>query len=238
MKKLFEKFEFLWDLLDNEDSKKIGKLIKANNLDLELKNFLTTPMHHKQFEDDNQLYSNIAHLISSTPPFYLNLALDLLKNLGSYPPSINLYELAKWEEQHKQEVTGLYIIMSDHHCLTAVEPFDYNFLWQDNFQSMQAIYLSDIPEGEILAEFSTNLKNILNKNPEKYKKELEDFDKGVRKIKIKSGHKKLDRINKVLFYKDYLMSKVCIHKFEYGNVVAFTDNYPYGEAFDLSLIHI
>ncbi|MBL7959689.1 hypothetical protein JNL27_05550, partial [bacterium] len=70
---LFEKFDPLWPIIKSQESSVVGDEIKARHIDNELENFLTTP-RPTVVDQEGLLDSHVKSLLSSTPPFYLDLS--------------------------------------------------------------------------------------------------------------------------------------------------------------------
>ncbi|MBL7994976.1 hypothetical protein JNM05_06345 [bacterium] len=222
---LFEKFDPLWPIIKSEESSVVGDEIKARHIDNELENFLTTP-RPTVVDQEGLLDSHVKSLLSSTPPFYLDLSLDLLENLQGYVPRISPNELAKWEEKNRSRITHIVGTIRDHRMFTDnsnFDFFDHSFLWEGHFEKLQIMYLSPNRK-DVLKEFTTNFKRFLEKNHKKYEQRLPRFDEAMKKIEIKWGFSKIKQFDEILLHESVDMNNLWFYKLRGGNVVAFADN--------------
>jgi hypothetical protein len=225
LRELFEKFDPLWPIIKKEESGTVADEIKARHIDIELENFLTTP-RPSVVDKEGLLDSHVKSLLSSTPPFYLDLSLDLLENLQGYVPRISPNELAKWEDKNRSRITQIVGTIRDHRLLTDssnFEFFDHAFLWENHFEKLQIIYLSSLRK-DVLKEFSSNFKQFLEKNRKKYEPRLPRFDEAMKKIEIRWGYPQIKQFDDILMHESMEMNNLWFYKLRGGNVVAFSDN--------------
>lgn len=222
---LFEKFDPLWPIIKKEESGVIADEIKARHIDIELENFITTP-RPAVVDKEGLLDSHVKSLLSSTPPFYLDLSLDLLENLQGYVPRISPNELAKWEEKNRSRITNIIGTIRDHRMFSDnanFEFFDHSFLWEGHFEKLQIIYLSPSRK-DVLKEFTTGFKQFLEKNHKKYEQRLPRFDEMMKKIEIRWGFPQIKQFDDILLHESVEMNNLWFYKIRGGNVVAFADN--------------
>ncbi len=219
------KLEPLWPVIKSNESGVVADEIKERHLDLELEKFLTTPSP-KVIDQEGLLDSHVQSLLSSTPPFYLDLSLDLLENLQGYVPRVSPNELAKWEEKNKWRITHIIGVIRDYRAFTDsanFEFFDHSFLWENQFEKMNIMYLASARK-EVLKEFIHQFKQHLLKNRKKYEQRIPRFDEMIGKIEIKWGHPRLAELNELLAHESVEMNNLWFYKLKGGNVIAFADN--------------
>lgn len=222
---LFEKFDPLWAIIKKEESGVVADEIKARHIDIELENFITTP-RPAVVDKEGLLDSHVKSLLSSTPPFYLDLSLDLLENLQGYVPRISPNELAKWEEKNRSRITHIIGTIRDHRMFSDhanFEFFDHSFLWEGHFEKLQIIYLSPSRK-DVLKEFTTGFRQFLDKNHKKYEQRLPRFDEAMKKIEIRWGFPQIKQFDDILLHESVEMNNLWFYKIRGGNVVAFADN--------------
>jgi hypothetical protein len=222
---LLEKFDPLWNIIKVQESSVIADEIKERRIDLELDKFLTTPAP-TVVDQEALLDSHVKSLLSSTPPFYLDLSLDMLDNLQGYVPRVSPNELAKWEEKNKLRITRIIGVIRDYRTFTSgdnFEFFDHGFLWENQFEKMHIIYLSPTRK-EVLKEFIHTFKQYLLKNRKKYETRIPRFEEALAKIAIQWGHPQLQRLNELLKHESVDMNNLWFYKLTGGNVIAFADN--------------
>ncbi len=222
---LFEKFDPLWSVIKKEESGVVADAIKERHIDIELENFLTTP-RPAVVDQEGLLDSHVKSLLSSTPPFYLDLSLDLLENLQGYVPRISPNELAKWEDKNRSRITHIVGTIRDHRMFTDsgnFDFFDHSFLWEGHFESMHILYLSPARK-DVWKEFTANFKQFLEKNRKKYEQRLPRFDEAMKKIEIRWGYPKIKEFDDILLHESVEMNNLWFYKIRGGNVVAFADN--------------
>lgn len=222
---LFEKFDPLWPIIKKEESGVVADAIKARHIDIELENFITTP-RPAVVDKEGLLDSHVKSLLSSTPPFYLDLSLDLLENLQGYVPRISPNELAKWEDKNRSRITHIVGTIRDHRMFNDsgnFEFFDHGFLWEAHFEQLQIIYLSPTRK-DVLKEFISGFRQFLEKNHKKYEQRLPRFDDAMKKIEIRWGYPKIKEFDDILLHESVEMNNLWFYKLRGGNVVAFADN--------------
>ncbi len=225
LRALYDKFEPLWKILPHAESSAVADEIRARNLDGELERYLCTPAP-VVVDAEGLLDAHVKSLLSTTPPFYFDLALDLLDNFQGYAPRVSPKELARWEEKNKSRIVRIIGVLRDPQSLTDpgnFELFDHSFLWEPQFETMQIILLSPSRQ-DVLKAFKAHLGAHMEKQHKRYAHRLSRFDEALAKIDIRSGHHLRKRIEEVMTHDAMRMNNLWFYRLNNGNVVAFADN--------------
>jgi hypothetical protein len=239
LQSLLRKFETTWPRVKGGDPNKVSDAIKVSQLDMEVERFLTSPTV-RRVESKDALQFHVKSLLEKTPPFYFDLALDLLDTLQGYPPRVSASELSRWETKNKSKIANVYAILES--SANLLDPanfntFDYSFLWQNQFGTMKVIYSDQPSRGnapqDVNKKFTKNLSEHLRKHRLKYRHEIDEFDAAIQRIQIKSGYTTKDKLADILMYESFdqpiRMRNFWLYQLNNGNTVAFIDNYTTDE---------
>ncbi len=220
-----EKLNPIWSILETADPGEVSEKIRALKIDIALETFLTTPSPTVQ-DHQGVLKAHVNSLLNSTPPFYFDLAVDMLENLQGYIPRVSPVELAKWEEKNKSRITDVVGAIRDSRSWTNPENFDlfaYGFLWESQFEQLRLMVLSGAKK-DVAADFRSHLKTSIERRSRKSDPRLTGFGDALKKINVRSGIRHASTEN--LFLCDgVMMNNIWFYKLRGGQVVAFADNY-------------
>lgn len=189
---LFDSLMPVWEVVEKEGSQGASKFLESSALLEMLKDYLTTNRYFG-VEKEKRLDFQLNSLLEDTPSIYLDFILDTLKSLQKHRLHYFPEESRTWESENKHNFTNLYAIIKNAKGLLNkknFESFDYNYLWQPQFQEVQYIFLDEQMEmsvGELFDAFKANLKGALQEKHIKYQVELEQFDQVMEKVSFKDG---------------------------------------------------
>ncbi|MCB0832723.1 MAG: hypothetical protein KDC45_04610 [Bacteroidetes bacterium] len=222
---LMNLYEPVWPLIKSQESGVIADEIRARKIDDALERFLTTRPQLVQ-DADGLLDHHVRSLLSSTPPFYLDLSLDLLENLQGYVPRVSPQELSKWEIKNRSRIVEIIGLLRDSRSLTVSENFeffDHPFLWEPQFEKMRIVHMNTSKK-DVFEEFRGNLHGHLQRYSKKYELQLLRFDGAMEKITFRAGARKKDEAEELFTHESMTMNNLWFYKLRGGNVVAFADN--------------
>lgn len=185
--RLFKAFESVLTYIKAGDSEKVKEYIDDENLNNELREFLTSKFY--ELEPEKRLDQKLNELIDDTPSFYLDFALNTLQSLHQLPMSIITSDLWHWEEKNKDNIVSRYCISKNHNYVTSLKNllrYHYTHLWSPDFKTENFIFIDD-------ENSSDQLKNLFNKNLKNSLKEsgltnkLENADTYLKKVIFRTG---------------------------------------------------
>lgn len=198
--KLLGLFQPIWAYYQSEQPALIKKFLDSDHIYIEVKGFLTNKFY--ELEPEKRLDHELNELISQTPSFYLEFALNTLKSLQALPVSIFFSELWRWEQQHINDFTALHGLVLQHEGVTDyqnLERYQYRYIWENQFQQVNLLFVEDNKSAdEIATVFAGNLYKSLSAQPERNKHLLDNFDKTMRKVQIKAIRSDDSRYKKFL----------------------------------------
>lgn len=222
---VLEKLNPIWPSLEKADPTEIGDKIRALKIDIALENFLTTPAP-AVLDHQGVLKAHVNSLLNSTPPFYFDLAVDMLENLQGYIPRVSPVELAKWEEKNKTRITHVIGAIRDARSWTNPENFDlfvYSFLWESQFENFRLLVTSSAKK-DVAAEFSLHLKQAIERRSRRSDPRFVQFADAINKITVRSGVRH-PAMESLFLCEGVTMNNIWFYKLRGGQVVAFADNY-------------
>ncbi|MHC4157513.1 MAG: helix-turn-helix domain-containing protein [Planctomycetota bacterium] len=240
LSKVLKKFDGLWRIMESGEPSDVAREIVHQGIEKELSSFLTTEPVSLTADDINsfmtptyqypisgQLYNKIGNILHGVAPFYLDTVLQLIDNLKNITPRVTAEELAKWESLHKSRISHIIGIVRKPEILLDVSMFDYNYLWEENFQKMLIIY-RDKPTTQaepVHQKIKDCLKVRFESERVKYERELEAFEKTMSgKLRIEFGKDNANDIDEILLYRDMPMNNLWVYIMINGYVVPFIDN--------------
>lgn len=220
-----EKLNPVWPVLEKTDPTEISDKIRALKADIALENFLTTPAP-TVLDHQGVLKAHVHSLLNSTPPFYFDLAVDMLENLQGYIPRVSPVELAKWEEKNKTRITHVIGAIRDARSWTNPENFDlfvYGFLWESQFENFRLLVTSAAKK-DVAGEFSAHLKQAIERRSRRSDPRLAQFNEAMGKITVHSSVRH-PATESLFLCEGVTMNNIWFYKLRGGQVVAFADNY-------------
>ncbi len=180
-----------WLISEKNGSHQVITFFEEIHAEHVLRDFLTTNRYFGVAQE-KRLDFELNALIEEIPSVYLDFILDSLHNLRKYRLHYFPNESSSWESENKHNFTNLYAIISDPTEITKPDnfrAFDYNYLWQSQFQQLHFILLGENTNAaEQQRAFKENLRLVLREKSTKYAQELETFDEVLdKKVKFKSG---------------------------------------------------
>ncbi len=186
--KLLQAFEPIWDHYTNEQQALVKKHLDSETVYIEVREFLTNKFY--ELEPEKRLDHELNELIDQTPSFYLEFALNTLKSLQALPVSIFFSELWRWEQIHSNDFTALHGVVLNHEGVTDyqnLERYQYKYIWGSQFQRVNLLFVEDkLSAKEVRGIFERNLHRSLSQQPEHNKHLLEEFDKIMKKVHVKT----------------------------------------------------
>ena len=234
------KLDPMWKIITDSSAGEIDKAIEAGGLKDELANFLTTPpppYSAAEIDDfmsptyehplSGRLYGKIGNILQGVAPFYLDAVLQLTDNLKNITPRVTAEELARWEHLHQNKFSHLIGIVRKPEIVVEVGIFDYNYLWEENFQKILIIYRDGPAERERWAhsKITDNLRKKFETDRLKYELQLKSFDEVLgKKLIIRSGSENKYAIDDILLYRGVSMNNLWAYIMHNGYVVPFIDD--------------
>lgn len=215
----------VWPVLEKEDPGRIGEILREQKTDLALEIFLTTPSP-SVVDHQGVLQAHVHSLLNSTPPFYFDLAVDMLENLQGYVPRVSPTELAKWEEKNKSRITNVLGIIRDSRSWTHPENFElfvYGFLWENHFETFRLLVTAPSRK-DVVREFEDHLKSAIQQSTRRNDPRLAHMKTAVAKLDVRVGIQH-PSIESVFLCDGVVMNNLWFYKLRGGHVVAFADNY-------------
>ncbi len=184
--RLFKAFESVLKYIKDKNTEKVKEYIDDENLNNELREFLTSKFY--ELEPEKRLDQKLNELIDDTPSFYLDFALNTLQSLHQLPLSIITSDLWHWEEKNKDNIVSRYCISKNHDYVTSkknLQRYHYTHLWSSDFKTENFIFIEDDKSSKDLKHlFDKNLKNSLKDS--NFISRLSDADTYLKKVNIKT----------------------------------------------------
>jgi len=234
------KLDTLWKVIESGEAGDVAEAIVASGFKDELARFLTTepaPFSAADIDDfmsptyehplSGRLYGKIGNILQGVAPFYLDAVLQLTDNLKNITPRVTAEELARWEHLHQNKFSHLIGIVRKPEIVVEVGIFDYNYLWEENFQKILIIYRDGRDEQTKWAhrKIAENLRKKFETDRLKYERQLQTFDEVInKKLIIKYVGDKKAAIDEILLYRDVPMNNLWAYIMLNGYVVPFIDN--------------
>lgn len=226
---LFEALMPVWTLVQNKDSNTVADFIENSEIPSILTDFLTINRYFG-LEKERRLDFQLNALIEGTPSIYLDFILDILSSLKKHRLHYFPEESRTWESENKHNFMNLYAVIKDPKGILNKDnfsSFDYNYLWQPQFESLKYIILQeDFDPKTSKALFQKHLKEALQEKHIKYQVELQQFDAAMEKVHFKNGSEKDEALLHIMKYSqdgdpvDFLW----IFTLKNGNKVGFISN--------------
>lgn len=202
LKLVFDAIEPTWEIALQESSNKVVSYLETNRAHLVLKEFLTTNRYFG-LEKEKRLDFELNSLIEDIPSVYLDFILDSLQSLRKYRLHYFPDDSSSWENDNKYNFTNLYAVILDSSEITNPEnfrSFDYNYLWQTQFERLNFILLGEKTDAKKqLKDFKETLKMVLHEKPVKYAQELKRFEEVTeQKLRFKNGNIYKDQLKLML----------------------------------------
>lgn len=187
---IFDTLMPVWEVVQSEDANAAAKFI-SNSILVDLLSDYLTINKYFGLEKERRLDFQLNALIEDTPSIYLDFILDTLRSLKKHRLHYFPEESRTWESENKHNFTSLYAVIKDAEGLVNkqnFESFDYNYLWQSQFEKLQYIFLDDTADiAAIEQTFKSNLREALQDKHIKYQVELEQFEGAMEKVSFKNG---------------------------------------------------
>ncbi len=189
---IFEQLNPIWAYVGKESPQMIAQNIESSSIPDTIKDYLTTNRYFG-LEKERRLDFQLNSMLEDTPSIYLDFILDTLKSLQKHRLHYFPEESRTWESENKHNFTNLYAVIKDARGLLNkknFESFDYNYLWQPQFQNLHYIFLDEemeMPIDALKKAFVRNLKEVLQEKHIKYQVELTEFDEAMDKVLFKDG---------------------------------------------------
>ena len=220
-----------WDILEKDNSQAVAQFLESSDTLEYLRDHLTTNRYFgvdKEKRMDFQLNS----LLEDTPSIYLDFIMDTLKSLQKHRLHYFPEESRVFESENKHNFTNLYAIIKNAKGLLNkknFESFDYNYLWQPQFQALHYIFLDEemeMPVERLRQRFMANLKEVLQEKHIKYQVELEEFDQAMKKVYFRDGWPQANALLDIMKQKqeDIPVDVLWIFTLKNGNKVGFISN--------------
>ena len=204
--RLLKTFDPIWHYLENDQNDLVKKHLDSEMVYNELREFLTN--RYYEMEPEKRLNQELNELIDQTPTFYLEFALNTLKSLQALPVSIFFSELWRWESQHLKNFSSLHGLVLDHTGVTDyqnLERYQYKYVWEDQFQHVYLLFPNaPYDAATIKSIFEKNLLKSLRQEPEKNKHYIDDFERAMKKVHIKTFDADEEFISQVLKPDNYV----------------------------------
>ncbi len=223
---IFDALMPVWKMVGKEDANKISQYIDKTEIPNLIADFLTTNKHFG-VERERRLDVQLNSLIEDTPSIYLDFILDTLRSLKKHRLHYFPEESRSWENDNKHNFTNLYAVIKDAGSLLDkhnFESFDYNYLWQPQFETLQYIFLDEKYDSETAKKlFRDNLHSALKDKHVRYQVELKAFDEAMEKVSFKSGKAKKKELLNLVKQKtdDEPLDLLWIFTLKNGNKVGF-----------------
>ncbi len=234
------KLEPLWKIISSGESGDVAEAIVESGFKDELVRFLTTepaPFGAADIDDfmsptyehplSGRLYGKIGNILQGVAPFYLDAVLQLTDNLKNITPRVTAEELARWEHLHQNKFSHLIGIVRKPEIVVEIGIFDYNYLWEEDFQKILIIYRDGSAERAkwAHAKIVENLRKKLETDRLKYERQLQTFDEVLnKKLIIKYSGDKKTAIDEILLYRGVPMNNLWAYIMLNGYVVPFVDD--------------
>lgn len=199
---VFKALEPAWVIGEQGNAHKVVGYLESQRVYEVLREFLTTNRYFG-LTQEKRLDFQLNSLIEDIPSVYLDFILDSLQSLRKYRLHYFPDDSSSWENDNKYNFTNLYAIISDPSEITNIEnfrSFDYNYLWQNQFEQLHFILFGQFSNAEHQREaFKENLRKALQEKPTKYAQELERFDEVIdQKVKFKNGNAFADELKTIM----------------------------------------
>jgi DNA-binding XRE family transcriptional regulator len=231
LQQLFDLIEPAWEVAEQQGANAAAQLLEQLHLADALADYLTTNRYFG-VEREKRLDFQLNALIEDTPSIYLDFILDTLRSLKKHRLHYFPEESRSWESDNKHNFLNLYAVIKDASGLVSKEnfdSFDYNYLWQPQFQQLHYIFMDDDPARleRLRAEFEANLRAALQDKHLKYQVELEQFDEAMRKVHFRSGLAKREPLVRLLKHREeeVPVDVLWIFTLKNGNKVGFMSNH-------------
>ena len=229
LQKIFEAMMPIWKLVDVEDANFIAQQIEASEIPTLLADFLTSNQYFG-LDKERKLDRQLNALIEETPSIYLDFILDTLRSLKKHRLHYFPEESRVWEHENRQNFTNLYAVIKDGQGILNKDnfnSFDYNYLWQTQFESVKYIFLEDSFDPKTAKKlFSKHLKASLQDKHIKYQVELQEFDGAMDKVHFKNGKAQSERLLEIMQPREGepAVEVLWIFTLKNGNKVGFISN--------------
>ena len=207
----------------------VSKLLEQNRAVKAMIDFFTTNRFFG-LDKGKRLDFQLNNLIDNTPSIYLDFILDSLKNLHRYRLHYFPEDSSSWESDNKHQFTELHAVIAHSVDITHIDnfkSFDYNYLWQPQFEKLKFVFLDQgRPVQEIFETFKRELQAALQMQPNKYRAELDNFDAAMEKVSFKNGTPQAEAFEKMLQFgpNGELTEMLWIFTMLNGNKVGFISN--------------
>lgn len=244
MAPLLERFEPLWEVVEEAEPAEVARRISDLGIDDELYTFLTTEPASLTAEEirnfmtptyehpiSGQLYDKIGNILQGVAPFYLDTVLQLIENLKNITPRVTPEELARWEATHKNRISYIIGVVRRPEIILNVDTFDYTFLWEENFHKMVLIHLEPpAGGGSAVEQIARCLREKFEGERVRYDGLLKNFEAVISsKLLVRHGHDARERIDAILQHRKAAMNNLWFYIMTTGYVVPFIDNAEIGQ---------
>lgn len=229
LQQLFDALMPAWKLVQNQDANSVADYISNSDVPSILTDFLTINRYFG-LEKERRLDFQLNALIEGTPSIYLDFILDILSSLKKHRLHYFPEESRTWESENKHNFLNLYAVIRDPAGILNKDnfsSFDYNYLWQPQFESLKYIILDkDFDPEKSKTLFQRYLKEALQDKHIKYQVELQQFDEAMEKVHFVNGYGKRNELYNSMKYSEDSnpVDFLWIFTLKNGNKVGFISN--------------